>query len=108
MTLILKEFDSYTVEYFSKNGESDTRKAIIRCFTGNSQQEVGRITFLDVKPLPDNNFHSNLIYVYFHLSLFDDIIDILRNEKPLRIYLEDYIKVGGIITSYEPIGEQEP
>ena len=44
----------------------------------------------------------------FQISLLSDIMDMLRNEKPLYIQLNTDNWNGMLSTSAEPIGELEP
>ena len=48
------------------------------------------------------------ITIRYHIDRFNDIINILRYEKPLKIYLDTESLIGGISTgTSEPVGEQE-
>jgi hypothetical protein len=68
---------------------------------------IGQLVFLpDGKVLPSDN-ETNL---YFHLSNYPHVMDLLRNEKP--IYWS-YVGSGpgnenAIRTAIEPVGEFEP
>jgi len=49
------------------------------------------------------------ITIRYHIDRFNDIINILRYEKPLKIYIDTESLIGGISTgTSEPVGEQEP
>jgi hypothetical protein len=95
MTRIERNFDSYEVEYFSrKDGADNIPNATITCFDG--KEEVGIITFLSGKQIPLCYYENDLIYIFFDLSLFSDILNIVRHEKNLRICVEDTLGSGGI------------
>ena len=80
---------------------------------------TGRLFFIDdSQKLPAPTIHiseeyvKELVYMYYWRSFFPQIIDMLRNEKPL--YLRYYVEKGtnrvmwpSIGTTKEPIGEEE-
>jgi hypothetical protein len=66
---------------------------------------------MDREKLDLNSYTDNVINMNCHISRFNDIINIIRYEKPLRIVF-DSSKVEAWIesspsTEYEPVGEQE-
>jgi hypothetical protein len=108
MSIIIKKFDTYGVKYSSPMVSGVTKAwASIACY--DFHVEVGYIVFPDSYPLPANLYTNNKIKIHFHISRFNDIIGILRYEKPLHFYFDESKKEGWIGTvSHEPIGEQEP
>jgi hypothetical protein len=95
MTVIRRNFDSYDLAYVSRKDDAiDTPKATITCY--DDKEEVGGITFLSGKQLPLSYYENDLICVFFDLSLFSDILNIIRHEKNLRLFVEDTIGSGGI------------
>jgi hypothetical protein len=81
--------------------------AAINC--NNVNQYVGTLWFVDTYPIPfQNALSKDGIVIYYNTSHFNDIIGILRYEKPLRLELDTDKLEGSIVTySYEPVGEQE-
>lgn len=64
--------------------------------------------FRDEFPPRINFINSNdNIVLHYHISRFNDIINILRYEKPLYIYIETDNWGRGILTDPEGIGEEE-
>ncbi len=74
---------------------------------GNSY--VGRIVFFkDESTIPDNANYSSGPSIHYPLSRFNDVINILRQEKPLYLFLNLNNKIGIVATSdREPVGEEE-
>ena len=107
MPVVWKDFDSYQVSYVSDSGVSSYVNACeINCF--KSGAFVARIFFYkEGKVLPANTLNSGAPYIFFPLSQFGDIIDILRYEKPLGLYVDSDSHVGALGTGQEPVGEQE-
>jgi hypothetical protein len=83
--------------------------------------EVAQIRFVnDDDPLPKNKLTNPagpdyMPFLYFPLSRFGDVINILRYEKPLRLFIHtigsslETLSIGGDIRTgdREPAGEQE-
>jgi hypothetical protein len=112
---IEKKFDSFNVSYLSLNFGDPPNigsrcMAYIDCRDG--QKPVGGIKFFDREPPPPNSYHGSYPNytptINFHISRFNDIINILRYQKPLSLWF-DFIKLDGGVTStvYESIGQQE-
>ena len=66
------------------------------------------IVFYDELPIRRNKALGKIPVLYFHISLLSDIMDMLRNERPLYIQLNTDYWNGVLSTSAEPIGELEP
>ncbi|HXV87921.1 MAG TPA: hypothetical protein VD710_02385 [Nitrososphaeraceae archaeon] len=97
----------YQVNYVSKKEVGSNLHAVIDCYNGVNHDHVGNITFYDT-PLPYNTFTNNIIRIYFDISRFNDIIGLLRYEKPIVMYFDDSSKYGWILAyTYEPVGEEE-
>ncbi len=71
---------------------------------------VGSLTFhKDGAPIPpDEERPENFIRLHYTASQFNDVIGILRHEKPLYLRLAPSYPMGHISTSErEPVGEEE-
>ena len=103
------EFESYRIFYWSNTSTGYPEAEII--LKGTSGADVGVIKFYQTIPANCNKLiGNNLIYLCYHISRFNDIINILRYEKPLFIYINSQNMAGGIWTkegTYEPVGEEE-
>ena len=99
MNPIKKDFNQYRLQYY--NGQ-----AYIECWQGSAH--AGTIVFVkDDTPLPPNKVVNNSIVLYYSLRRFNDVITILRYEKPLYLWLNPDNLLGCVSTTMEPIGEQE-
>ena len=99
MNPITKDFDQYRLQYYSE-------QAYIECWKGGVP--AGTIVFQkDGVPLPPNELVNNRIVLYYLLSRFNEVISILRHEKPLYLWLNPNNLMGSVSTTLEPIGEQE-
>jgi hypothetical protein len=101
-------FDSYKIFYYTDRPFAPIQ-AMNYCNLGS--RYVGRIVFY-----PDGNVPmSAQASLHYSLSRFDDIVTMLRYEKPLYLWWDSYIEAGQHVTfgmiatsETEPTGEQEP
>lgn len=108
MPATTEAFDSYKIFYYTDRPFAPFQ-AMIECYRGSEQ--VGRIIFYpdgDVPPSGEASLH-------YGFSRFNDVIAILRNEKPLFLWWDSYTEgeeevIWGMIATAdrEPTGEQEP
>jgi hypothetical protein len=112
---IEKEFDSFYIDYDSldlnvpnpRNTGTESRASIV-CY--NKNDLAGVINFYDHQPPPVNSHIGSRhphININFHISRFDDMINILRNQRSLSIWFDFDSLDGGLTTGVEPIGRQE-
>ena len=105
MAIHQKSFDKYRIDYPSGGGQVPS----IECFDGITR--VGRLIFHDTEGAPPDNLVAadGALYLRYRLSQFNDVVNILRYEKPLYVRLSTETLVGRLATHQdEPIGEQEP
>jgi hypothetical protein len=109
MTFIVKPFDTYQIKYlsFTDNSGNSRVYAAISCYNGS--QYVGVLWFLDTYPIADQNIvGKDGLKIIYHTRHFNDIVGILRYEKPLRLEFDTDKKEGSLLTAtWEPAGEQE-
>jgi hypothetical protein len=101
------EIESYRIFYWSNTSPGPEAEINLK---GTSGASVGVIKFYQTIPANCNKLIGNLIHLCYHISRFNDIINILRYEKPLFIFINDQNFDGGIWTkegTYEPVGEEE-
>jgi hypothetical protein len=65
----------------------------------------------DDAELPSNGIriqHGRPTYdVYYHHRYLPIVIDVLRNEKPIKFFFNDDTMYAGVRTGSEPVGEEE-
>lgn len=110
MKIITSEINHYWVHF--QAGKSQDKiiypRIIIKCY--HDEDFVLQANFYpDGMSLPENyhDVNSKLVYLRYHVSMYANIIDILRNEKPIYFSFSDKSKLGYIRTGKEPIGEGE-
>jgi hypothetical protein len=63
-----------------------------------------------VLPANSTSLHANgtpMFYVSYRYAQFSNVLDILRNEKPVKFFFRDDNLASYITTSNEPVGEGE-
>jgi hypothetical protein len=108
--IIVSEINHYWVHFQAGRAGNSILypRVIIKCY--HDDDYVLQASFYpDNKTLPVNYYdvNSKLVYLRFHLHMYDSIIDILRNEKPIYFSYSEKSKLGYIRTGKEPIGEGE-
>ena len=107
MGFVSKQFNSYRISYHSNNPAVPYRMmANVALYFNN--QVLGVLRFVDVSPIPQNVLDPDTedFDVYYHLDRFNDIVNILRYEKPLYISVDDFLNAQ-IGMNREPVGEEE-
>lgn len=82
--------------------------ALVKCY--HDDDFVLQLTFHpDNKPLPENHYdvRNKLVYLRYPMSMYHNIIDTLRNEKPVYFRWTRELNMGFIRTGKEPVGEGE-
>lgn len=97
-----KAFNAYKIWYYAKS----PMDAQIQCYF--NAQYVGSLVF-HREIIPDNSLDDDgHIRLHFSFEEFDRVLDLLRNEKPLFLWLNPPNLIGGIATDdLEPVGEGE-
>ncbi len=100
MNPINLQFDGYRLQYYSN-------QAYITCLKG--AQPLGTLCFHpDGTTLPPNKgWDDGVLVLNYYLSQFNDVIGILRYEKPLVLWFNPDNGMGALTTGPEPVGEQE-
>lgn len=105
---IVSEINHYWVHFQAGQIENNLiyPSVVIKCY--HDDDFVLQLNFYpDNKKLPENYYDvkSKLVYLRFRMSMYSNIIDILRNEKPIYFSFSNKSKVGYVRTGKEPIGE---
>ena len=96
------EFDRYQIYFYSK----PRFHRFIQLYLDN--QLVGTLTFDDFTAVPENTNTSDRINLKYHEREFSQVIDLLRNEGPLFIWINPDNGIGGLSTTAdEAVGEGE-
>jgi hypothetical protein len=103
MATVSKPFDSYKIFYYSGH----PYEALIYCYQAGAY--VGRIVFFkDAASTPANANYASGPSIHYPLSRYADVVDLLRHEKPLSLFLNLDNLIGILSTDEnEPTGEDE-
>jgi hypothetical protein len=110
MAMVLLDISNYLVfAYGGPHGNANARAAISLGISG----AMGYLSFYpDSTPVPANTVGTHasgvpMYYVNYPYAQYTAIIDLLRNEKPVRLFFRDDTMAAHITTSNEPVGENE-
>lgn|SRR5215510_8183300 len=99
---IKKNVDQYQIGYMT----GGTEVPYIDVYDGSTY--VGKLSFHHDSPPANLLTSSGIVYLRYRLSQFNDVIGILRTEKPLTLGFDTTSLKGYLATgSSEPVGEQE-
>lgn len=100
----MNQFTSYTIYYYTAPQYSWDVTVDLR----NGNTWVGRILFIKAgQAIPANRMEGSAPILHYAITHFDNLMSILRHEKPLFINLNAANGIGTISTSAEPVGEEE-
>ena len=110
----MKYIDSEITQYWIhfQAGDDIPKKVyppvIVKCY--NEEEFVLQLTFHpDHRPLPENHYdvRNKLVYLRYPMSMYPNVIDTLRNEKPIYFHWTRELNQGFLRTGKEPVGEGE-
>jgi hypothetical protein len=81
-------------------------KFVPRIWLKSAGKFIGQLIFNpDGAPLPSDAMTGGQLNLYYHLKDFENIIDLLRNEKPMYLLWMGAGGENGVKTTPEPVGE---
>jgi hypothetical protein len=98
---------SYSAQLNS--GMASDFRALVRLFDGQNRQ-IGTLKFMREDHTPGNakiNPNGNVIELSYPAASFPLLLDVLRNEKPLRITFNPANNTGTVASGLESVGEGE-
>ncbi|MBM3162250.1 MAG: hypothetical protein FJZ79_02770 [Chlorobi bacterium] len=99
------EIKNYHVLFYGSPDGYQTNRAQISLY-GPDGKTAAYVRFNDPGMTFENDYESGgIIRMHLPSSMFGNVIDVLRNEKPLYIYFAQ--GRGFLSTSTEPVGEGE-
>lgn len=110
MKFIDSEITQYWIHFHTGGHEPNYKypPVLIKCY--NEDDFVLQITFHpDNKQLPENHYdiRNKLVYLRYPMSMYYNIVDTLRNEKPIYFHWTRELNIGFLRTGKEPVGEGE-
>ena len=101
MSASTTQIDRYTVWY-----RSNKSIPTISLWKDNVNKNIASLSFRpNGSVLPNDSSYDGTAFLFFHLEDFANIIDLLRNEKPIFLWWDGTQYT--ITTSNEPVGEGE-
>ena len=101
----MTEVASYSLLFYGGPAGYQTNRAQIE-LSDASGQSLAWVRFNDPGMFFENDYESGgIIRMHLPSAMFQNVLDVLRNEKPVHVYLA--AGRGFLGTSSEPIGEEE-
>lgn len=98
---------SYRIHYTGQGQGNSPYRAVIHLF-GEGKAGVGKIFFVESKKIgPDHVDAQGLIIMRMPIVQYPNIVDLLRNEGPLKIRYDSGHGKAFLFSGKEPIGEGE-
>jgi hypothetical protein len=103
MSTSTTSIDRYSVFY-----NSSTSGPAINLWKNNVNNSIASLNFWSNGSVLPKDFTrpDGIVVLYYHLEDFANIIDLLRNEKPIFLF-QDNIGYHIITSTFEPVGEGE-
>ena len=99
------EIKSYHIIFYGSPEGYQTNRAQIALYD-KDRKTVAYVRFNDPDMHFENDYESNgRIRMHLPSTMFCNVLDVLRNEKPIYIYFAQ--NRGFLTTSLEPVGEDE-
>lgn len=99
------EVKSYHILFYGSPAGYQTNRAQIALY-GTDDKTAAFLRFNDPGMFFENDYQSGgIIRMHLPSAMFENVLDVLRNEKPVYIYFAQ--GRGFLSTSKEPIGEAE-
>jgi len=105
MAVYFGEIDTYFVNVLSPKQYGGRRLMNVRGSFGRAILWFypEGATLPDNRKWPDRDFFD----VYYHMDSWEAILDVLRNESPVKFNYSDTNNGAQIYTGQEPVGEEE-
>lgn len=104
------EIKRYAYHFWSSRNGVDKDHSVATISLYDDTEAIGIIQFYaELDPLPPPEVASDFgVRLFYHMRDFPAVIDMLRNEKPVRLQTFDDPAFVRLRTSLEPVGEGEP
>lgn len=99
------EIKKYHILFYGSPAGYHTNRAQITVYDGNNRPRA-YMRFNDPGMFFENDYENGgIIRMHLPSAMFENVLDVLRNEKPVYIYFAQ--NRGFLSTSKEPVGEGE-
>jgi hypothetical protein len=101
----IRNITSYSVLIYG--GTKSSYRVLIRLF-GAAKQAIGTLYFMREGLAPKDaelNPNGNTISLYYPAEILASVLDVLRNEKPLRITYHTAARTGSLSSGLEAVGQ---
>jgi hypothetical protein len=99
------EVANYHILFYGSPSGYQTNRAQIALYDGN-RNTIAYVRFNDPGMFFEDDYESGgIIRMHLPSAMFENVLDVLRNEKPIYVYFGAGRAL--LATSLEPVGEEE-
>lgn len=114
MATTWKSIDEYLVRHYARKSGAGSGETLANIICYKQSDIVGYINFYLAGNVPESKLETlssgspkEFLMLRFAIDRIGEILDTLRQEKPIHIAVNPSYKVGWVGTGAEPIGEEE-
>lgn len=114
MATTWKDIDKYLVRHYGRKSGEDEGDTVANIICYKQSDIVGYINFYLAGHVPESKLEilgtgspKKYIMLRFAIDRIDEILNTMRQEKPIHIAVDPGQKIGWVGTGAEPIGEEE-
>ncbi len=100
-------FDTYMYSAYSRRYDTTTNAAAIHLYNGSALVASLYFNYDASMANRDPVLSGSRVILYYHMSMLDTIIDMLRNEDSVYLFYNISAKLGYLNTGKEEVGEEE-
>ena len=101
------DFDTYMYSAYSGRYDTTTNASAIHLYNGYSLVASLYFNYDTSLANRDPVESGGRVVLYYHMSMLDTIIDMLRNEDSVYLFYNISAKLGYLNTGKEEVGEEE-
>lgn len=101
------DFDTYTYATYCRRYETTSNAAAIHLYNGGALVASLYFNYDAAAANRDPVLSGSRVLLFYHMSMLDTIVDMLRNEDSVYLFYNIASKLGYLNTGKEEVGEEE-
>lgn len=101
------DFDTYMYSVYTRRYSTASNAAAIHLYNGGALVGSLYFNYDAARANRDPGQSGSRVVLYYHMSILDTIVDMLRNEDSVYLLYNIDAKLGYLNTGREEVGEEE-
>jgi len=101
------DFDTYMYSVYTRRYDTTSNAAAIHLYNGSALVGSLYFNYDAARANRDPVQSGSRVVLYYHMSMLDTIVDMLRNEDSVYLFYNIDAKLGYLNTGREEVGEEE-